>query len=70
MPRKPSDFRYYMHFFGINRRNDDWVMSNDIIKTPYLVPQLKKFKQGDTDITTKEIEYFQNIEHSEEEGLD
>lgn len=70
LPRKPSDFRYYMHFFGINRRNDDWVMPNDMIKTPYLVSQLKKFKKGNAEITSKEVEYFEKIDHSEEEGLD
>ena len=37
IPRQPEDFRYYMHFFGVNRRMDDWVMPNNLIKTPYTV---------------------------------
>ena len=70
LPRKPTDFRYYMHFYGINRRNDDWVLPDKLKKTPYLVKNLKKFMHGEKEFTKEEIEYFENVEKSEEEGLD
>lgn len=35
IPKQPSDFRYYMHFYGVNRRMDDWVLPHNIVKTSY-----------------------------------
>ena len=29
----PQDYMYYVHWFGINRRMDDWVFYPNIQKT-------------------------------------
>ena len=34
-----------MHFFGINRRMDDWVLAKDMIKTKYTLEDLEEFKK-------------------------
>ena len=36
----PYDYRYYVHWFGVNRRMDDWVTFENIVKTPYLLNSL------------------------------
>lgn len=30
-----------MHFFGINRRMDDWVLAKDLKKTKYTIDELE-----------------------------
>ena len=39
----PYDYRYYVHWFGVNRRMDDWVTFENIVKTPYLLNSLWKY---------------------------
>ena len=45
VPKTYSDYRYYMHFFGINRRMDDWVLYQDLKKTKHTVEELEQFRK-------------------------
>lgn len=45
IPLTPKDYRYYMHFFGINRRMDDWVLAENMTKTKYTVEELEHFRK-------------------------
>lgn len=41
-----------------------------MIKTSYLVNNLKKFRSGNKDLPKEECNFYEEIELSEEEGLD
>ena len=70
IPKTYNDYRYYMHFFGINRRMDDWVLAKDMRKTNYTIEELDQFRKEKKEFFGNKKEFLESIEISEDEGLE
>lgn len=72
VPKTPDCYRYYMHFFGLNRRMDDWMLFENIIKTPHTIEDLHRSRKNKELFLQKPEKraFLNEIEHSEDEGLD
>ena len=41
---KAENYKYYVHFLGINRRMDNWISYEEIKKTNHTIRDLKNYR--------------------------